>query len=118
MNWLSDPALLRNAKLELDSQEALSSSKVIGVFGSILHPNIIFQQTTNVGIYSSLTKEFSILSQNNDFFEAGIQFSTFSNPPTPLTAEPQQNSPTDPGTPPSSKMDETVSENLSAYLNL
>jgi hypothetical protein len=117
MNWLSDPGLLRNAKLELDSQEALSSSKVIGVFGSILHPNIIFQQTTNVGIYSSLTKEFSILSQNNDFFEAGIQFSTLSNPPSPLTAEPQDSAgPVN--IPSSSKMDEPTPQNVSAYLNL
>ena len=114
MNWLLDPALLQNAKLELDGQDVLASSKVIGAFGSIIHPNIVFQQGTNVGVYSCLTKDFSVLSQNNDFFEAGIEFSTFENPRNLMITEPHSR----PVTPPSAKIHGIDSETLSTYLNL
>src|SRR5208282_1894820 len=76
IDWITDPTLLRTAKLEIDSLESLTLSQVVGIFGSIMNPNILFQQSCNVGVYFSLLKNHFLLSQNNDFFAAGIEYST------------------------------------------
>src|SRR2546421_2972416 len=71
LTWIDDPILQRNAKLEIDAFESLASSIVIGSFGSLIQPTILFQHDNTLGIYSPLSKEFSILSECADFFEAG-----------------------------------------------
>lgn len=114
MDWITDPALLQNAKLELDLRESLASSQVIGIFGSIMTPNILFQQSSNVGVYSSLSKEHLLLSQGNDFFAAGIEYSTYNRLSSPLTTEPSD----EPLTPTSVKMDEVQPETLNSFINL
>lgn len=113
VNWLSDPALLRNAELELDSKELLASSKVIGIFGSTIYPNILFQQKNIIGMYASFSKEQSILSRNADFFGAGIEYSTYESA-TPVTAEPSETI----TTPPSSNIPDLRPEQLTNYINL
>ena len=113
MNWLTDPTILRNVKLELDSTESVASSKVIGVFGSTIYPNIVFQKENTVGIYRSFSKEHSILSRNADFFGAGIEYSTYESA-TPITAEPSESI----TTPPSSQISDIRPEQLNSYLNL
>ena len=104
LDWLNDPSSLQNAKLDIDTQNTLASSKVIGVFGSISRPNVLFQQDKGVGLYSQLSKEYILLSQNSDFFEAGLQYSTYNDsdtsshpraeqddePLSPLSAEPME----------------------------
>ena len=113
-NWITDPALLRNAKLKLDSQQSLVSSKVIGLFGSLIHPNILFCQDDSVGVYSSSSKEYSILSHNSDFFAAGVEYSTYSKPFASLTSEPSE----EPATPPSAKKAELIPEELNLFSNV
>jgi rhodanese-related sulfurtransferase len=113
VNWLTDPTILRNVKLELDSKESVASSKVIGAFGSTIYPNILFQKDNTVGIYRSFSKEHSILSRNADFFGAGIEYSTYESA-TPITAEPSESI----TTPPSSRISDIRPEQLNSYLNL
>jgi Rhodanese-like domain len=88
ISWHSDPVLMRAAKLEIDTHPSLASSKVIGVFGSVLHPRILFHQDNMVGAYSSYSRENFLLSQDNDFFEAGLEYSTYDKCSGPSTTEP------------------------------
>jgi hypothetical protein len=113
INWLNDPALQRNAKLEIDTHESLASSKVIGAFGSLMQPAVLFQRSNIIGIYSPLSKEYSILSRSADFFEAGLEYSTF-GANSPLSAEPRETV----ATPPSSRMDDVRSEQLNSFIHL
>jgi hypothetical protein len=110
-NWITDPALLRHAKLELDSQRSLVSSEVIGLFGSLIHPNILFHQYDNIGVYSSSSKDYSILSHNSDFFAAGMEYSIHSKTSHPFTAEPSER----PATPTPAKRGKLLPE---MYINL
>jgi hypothetical protein len=113
IKWLTDSQRLRNAELEIDSDQRLASSKVIGLFGSTLRSNILFKQNNLIGVYFPTSKEHSLLSRNADFFEAGIKFSSiFSEPETPMSAEPQ-------GLSPSTQMElVTDTDKINSYLNL
>jgi Rhodanese-like domain len=113
LTWLDDSSLQRNAKLEIDTHETLASSKVIGAFGSLLQPTILFQHNNIIGIYSPLSKEFSILSKCADFFEAGVEYSTY-DLISPVTAEPSATV----TTPPSATMDDVQFTPLNNYINL
>lgn len=86
IDWLSDPAILRAARLEIDTHLSLASSKVIGVFGSVLHPQTLFRQEPVVGVYSLYSKEHFFLSRDSDFFGAGLEYSTCDEFPRPGTA--------------------------------
>jgi Rhodanese-like domain len=112
VSWITDPAVLRIAKLELELHQALSSSNVIGIFGSIMQPNILFQQNNNIGVYSSMSQEHTFLSQNRDFFEAGIEFS-YDKSSSPLTDEPQE-----PTNPPLTRVNDIQRERLTTFINL
>ena len=113
LTWIDDPNLQRNAKLELDTFESLASSKVIGSFGSLIQPTILFQHDNILGIYSPLSKEFSILSKCADFFEAGVEYSAY-DLVSPVTAEPNHTV----TTPPSTKMDDVQPTQLNNFINL
>lgn len=113
VDWLSDLALQRNAKLEIDTHETLASSKVIGAFGSLIQPTILFQHNNIIGIYSPLSKEISILSKSADFFEAGVEYSTY-DLTSPVTAEPSETV----ATPLSARMDDVQPEQLNSFINL
>ena len=113
-NWITDPALLRNAKVELDSQQSLVSSEVIGLFGSLIHPNILFHQYDNVGVYFSSSKDYSILSHNSDFFAAGMEYSIHNKPSHPFTSEPSER----PATPTPAKRDNLIPEMFDPVVNL
>lgn len=88
INWLADREILQNMRSELDGHPPLSSSKIVGVFGPILNPSTLFLQNNSVGVYLSHSKEPLILSPNDDFFEAGIQYSTFYDPTDTVSIEP------------------------------
>jgi hypothetical protein len=119
IDWILDPASLQDAKFEIGKHPSLASSKVIGVFSSVLHPHILFHQENIVGVYSLYSKERSLLSQDSDFFEAGIEYSTYNKCSKPITAEPLRDmSITDPtklGDAQSEilKADHTLSSNIS-----
>ena len=93
LNWNTDAAVLRIAKLDLDALESLISSKVVGVFGSTVNPNILFQQAQKIGVFSTTSRDYVSLSQTGDFFEAGIEYSNFEDLTSPLTAEPIEHKP-------------------------
>jgi hypothetical protein len=89
--WITDATLIRNAKLDLDASEALVSSKIIGLFGAIMNPNILFQQAHAIGVLSTVSRDYTILSHMGDYFAAGIEYANHSEDITsPLTAEPHE----------------------------
>ena len=89
LTWDTDESLMHSAKLDLDALESLKSSKVIGLFGFMMNPNnIIFQQEQKIGVFNTTSRDYISLSQAGDFFEAGIEYSNFEDPTSPLTAEP------------------------------
>lgn len=82
---------MRNAKLDLDTIEALVSSTVIGLFGTIMNPNILFQNEQTIAVLSSLSRDHTLLSHMGDYFAAGIEYTNNSEDVTSLlTAEPHE----------------------------
>jgi hypothetical protein len=116
VNWLTDAASLRKAKLEIISDRFLASSKVIGIFE--LHANILFQQNNILGVYFPGSKEHFILSGNADFFEAGIQYSISLDPDSPESETPMAMEVDPLATSPSTKMNMTNAPTMNALLNL
>jgi Rhodanese-like domain len=82
---------MRNAKLDLDTIEALVSSKVIGVLGTIMNPTILFHKGQTIGAFSTVSRDYILLSHMGDYFAAGIEYANNSDDITsPLTAEPHE----------------------------
>ena len=114
INWLDDPALIRNTKLEFDNNQSLASSKIVGVFGTPIQPRILFLRHHQIGLYNPLTRSPSMLSHNSDFFEAGIEYSSKLSPLDVIATEPSQ--PEEMGSPQTTDL--PPPEQLSSILHL
>lgn len=114
VNWVTDPASIRNAKLELNTNQDLVSAKVIGLLGSTVQPDILCLRRQEIGIYTSVTKTYSTLSHNGDFFEAGVEYSSFDLSQVSAPVDP----PMDIDTPQLIPVDQVPPQNLSSILKL